>query len=94
MIGVDEARRIASAKLGSKLAQWATQPADAPVLSVPLGPPSEREVRADELAAETWVREWSEATLPSGVELVTGDACARGLSSCVKRSAPPTPSTP
>lgn len=69
MIGVDEARGIASAKLASKLAQWATQPTNTPVLSVSLKPPLEREVRADELAAETWVRRWSEASLPDGADL-------------------------
>ncbi|MDQ6527391.1 DUF2220 family protein [Nocardioides sp. LHD-245] len=69
MIGVDEARGIASAKLASKLAQWATQPTNTPVLSVSLKPPLEREVRSDELAAETWVRKWSEASLPDGADL-------------------------
>ncbi|WP_246464900.1 Wadjet anti-phage system protein JetD domain-containing protein [Ruania alkalisoli] len=69
MIGVDEARGIASAKLASKLAQWATQPTNTPVLSVSLKPPLEREVRSDELAAETWVRKWSETSLPDGADL-------------------------
>lgn len=69
MIGVDEARGIASAKLTSKLVQWATQPTTTPVLFVPLKPPSEREVRSDELAAETWVRKWSEPALPDGADV-------------------------
>lgn len=79
MIGVDEASRIATAKLACKLVQWATQSTDIPVLSVPLKPPSEREVRSDELAAETWVREWSEAVLPDGAEMEWGSRSWRSI---------------
>lgn len=69
MIGVEEARRIARKKLAAKLSTWATQATASPILAVALKPPTERDVRADELAAETWVREWSAADLPDGMDL-------------------------
>lgn len=57
MIKVTAARATARSRLGSKLTQWAVQAPDAPVLRIALKPPLEREVRADERAAEAWVRE-------------------------------------
>ena len=66
---VAEARARAGQRLLRQLAVWATSAVDEPALSIALRPPAEREVRADELAAETWAREWATATLPPGAEV-------------------------
>lgn len=69
MISVAEARTLAGQRLGRHLAGWATSPPEAPAWVLGLKPPAERTVRADELAAETWAREWAGARLPPGAEV-------------------------
>lgn len=69
MITLKEARERAGQRLHRTLATWATSAVEAPVMTIALHPPTEREVRSDEFAAETWVREWDAAQLPDGAEL-------------------------
>lgn len=69
MITVREARELAGKRLQRKLSTWATSVADEPAMSIALRPPTERDVRADEPAAEAWVREWDTAALPVGAQL-------------------------
>ncbi|MEN3123914.1 MULTISPECIES: DUF3322 and DUF2220 domain-containing protein [Janibacter] len=69
MITLREARELAGQRLHRRLSAWATEAVDVPAMSIALRPPTEREVRSDELAAESWVREWDAARLPPGAEL-------------------------
>lgn len=76
MITLAQARARAAARLRSHLRQWATDvvPEGEPggvLVSIPLAPPSETEVRHDERAAEEWTREWTSASLPAGATLTT-----------------------
>jgi len=70
VIDVAAARAIASARLGSRRSTWATEPpSEAPVLTVPLRPPSEREARADQAAAQSWAREWLTWPVSDGADV-------------------------
>lgn len=71
MITVAQARERAGARLQARLGAWAAdavtgtplaETAEAtgpPLMSIALKPPSEREMLADERAAEAWAREWA-----------------------------------
>lgn len=69
MITVPQAREMAGQRLLRKLSTWATTVVEAPAMSIGLRPPTEREVRADEFTAESWVREWDAMQLPAGAEV-------------------------
>lgn len=82
MIDVAAARAVARARLQTKSAQWAadavTGTADplAPgaaaagaLVLIPLKPPTERQMLADESAAEAWAREWAALAPVEGVEV-------------------------
>lgn len=49
---------------------WAADPSEAPVVSLPLHPPTERAVLANSGSARAWVEQWrkAESTLPMTVE--------------------------
>lgn len=62
MITVDEARAVARKKLEARLGEWAglvAAGAPSPAVSIALKPPSERQMLANEAAAEAWARELS-----------------------------------
>lgn len=59
MITVAQARETARARLRSRLSEWTARAPEAPALIIALKPPTEREMRVDENAAEQWAREWS-----------------------------------
>lgn len=78
MIGVAQVRERARGSVGRHLGAWAASIADGSggdavavtdVVTVPLGPPTERQMLADERAAEAWAREWAEFVAPAGVEV-------------------------
>ena len=62
MITVKDARSRVADKLSRNLAAWATAEQDVAQIVIALKPPTEREMLADERAAEAWAREW--AALP------------------------------
>ncbi len=74
MITVKDARSRVADKLSRNLAAWATAEQDVAQIVIALKPPTEREMLADERAAEAWAREW--AALPE-VEGVVVDREAR-----------------
>nr|WP_275940851.1 DUF3322 and DUF2220 domain-containing protein [Nocardioides zeae] len=51
------------------MGDWATQEPEAPALSVPLKPPSERAALADQGLTEAWVRSWRSLVLPAGARV-------------------------
>lgn len=72
MITVGEARAVARKKLEARLGEWAglvTAGEPSPAVSIALRPPSERQMLADEAAAETWAREWAALQPADGVEV-------------------------
>lgn len=71
MIGVEQAREAARTRLQARLTEWAsaTEVPVAPVYTIALKPPSEREMLGDEAAAERWVRQWAELPPVDGVEV-------------------------
>ncbi|MDO5495055.1 MAG: DUF2220 family protein [bacterium] len=60
-------------------AAGAGAPSASPELSFGLKPPSEREVLADQTAAERWVREWREVPLAVGREVTWGERAWRSI---------------
>ncbi|MBW9092516.1 hypothetical protein JNB62_02330 [Microbacterium jejuense] len=62
MITVSGARETARARLTTKRAAWATAVHPEPVLTIPLKPPSEREMLADQRTAERWAQDWAAVT--------------------------------
>lgn len=69
MISTQAARQLARDQLSSKLSRWATEPPEAPALTINLKVPTEQRVLADQRAAEEWVRDWNAATLSDGVHV-------------------------
>lgn len=73
MITVSEARDGARGRLQARQAAWAagTDAADpgAPAMVLPLHPPAEREVLADQARAEEWAREWDAVDALEGLEV-------------------------
>lgn len=69
MIDIDTARRTARDRLAARLGDWAAQEPEAPALSVPLKPPSERAALADQGLTEAWVRGWRSLDLPAGARV-------------------------
>lgn len=67
MITLAQAREAAQVRLAARLGDWAGRTPDGAALSLALKPPTEREMLADEPAAERWAREWSQTDLPDGV---------------------------
>ncbi len=84
MITVEEARRTAAKRLRTRMRDWAGQEAlgtlGGPVFELGLKPPSQNQVLADQLAAETWVRTWRDAErrLPLQLEWQTRAWAALG----------------
>lgn len=73
MISVAQARETARERLRRKRGEWAVAlppsvPPE-PLLSLGLRPPTERQMRADERAAEAWVLSWSDRAPVDGVEI-------------------------
>jgi hypothetical protein len=58
MVTVDAARARVRAVYERSFGSWATQPPDAPVLDLPLHPPTEAAALADGSAAIAWVESW------------------------------------
>lgn len=69
VITVAEARRIAATRLRARTGSWAAEPPNPPCLTIALQPPTERQMLADQAAAEQWAREWAELPTLTGVEL-------------------------
>ncbi|RFA13908.1 hypothetical protein B7R21_07555 [Subtercola boreus] len=69
MISINDARGLAGRRLLSKLGAWAGALPEDPVFSLSLRPPTEREMLADQGAAERWARSWDSSARPEGLEV-------------------------
>jgi hypothetical protein len=69
MVSPEAARSEARRRLVTAHRGWTLDGWSAPVWSLPLRPPTEREVLADPATAERWVRQWRGTELPDGVSL-------------------------
>ena len=73
MKSVAEVRVVCRDRLVRRMGEWAgalvTPDAGPPRFTIPLHPPTEKEMLADESAAEEWARKWASFPLPDGVEV-------------------------
>lgn len=72
MITTAQARATAAKRLAAKSAAWAVGDWVEPVVTIALKPPSEREMLADQKAAEAWARQWRALDLGAGPGLESG----------------------
>lgn len=70
MMTVLEARQRARKQLETNLGRWAAARSAEPITStIFLSPPTEKEMRADEAAAESWATAWSRLELGDGADV-------------------------
>lgn len=80
---VAEARVVCRDRLVRRMGEWAgalvAPDAGSPHFTIPLHPPTEKEMLADESAAEEWARQWASFPLPDGVEVEWGTRVWRSI---------------
>lgn len=69
MVSPESARSEARRRLVASHRRWTLGGWSPPVWTLPLHPPTERQVLADPAAAQAWVRGWAGQSLPGGISV-------------------------
>ncbi|GAA1660263.1 hypothetical protein GCM10010977_07060 [Citricoccus zhacaiensis] len=79
MVSPEAARSEARRRLTASHRRWTLDGWSQPVWTLPLRPPTERQVLADPAAAEAWVRGWAGRSLTAGLSLDWEDRTWRSV---------------
>lgn len=79
MVSPEQARSQARRRLVAAHRRWTLGGWSAPAWTLPLHPPTERQVLADPGGAERWARSWGAASLPAGLRLDWEDRSWRSV---------------
>lgn len=79
MVSPEAARSEARRRLVASHRRWTLDGWSPPVWTLPLRPPTERQVLADPAAAAAWVRGWAGRTLPTGISVDWEDRTWRSV---------------